>query len=165
MSILGSFRFRQLGFVLTLAAFTWIQQSAAVRAEGRSDLCSEVCGENVDCDTHCIPAPEDPNTTCGEYDGGESNGWCTESGPPTCTPNYQPIDEDIIGALEVDNYPYYCEYNRYSVVTYADQNSCQGSSNYEACVYYNAGSIGYPPSTGYCCSFFGWCGGTFTCPV
>lgn len=43
-----------------------------------SDDCVDVCDEEASCDEECIYYPGGPGqwTTCGEYDGGASNGWC-----------------------------------------------------------------------------------------
>jgi len=161
MELSTTHRLRQLAFLVILIAFSWMNQGALSARD--SDLCTELCGELADCNTYCIPGPEEPGTTCGEYDGGEGNGWCTEGGG-SCTPNYVVIDEDVLGALDVDLYPTYCENNRYSLLTYHDNNDCEESEDYQLCLLYNFGSVAYPPAPDYCCSAY-WCGGTFTCPI
>ena len=39
--------------------------------------CASVCGSSELCETGCFDSQSPPmETTCGEYDGGASNGWC-----------------------------------------------------------------------------------------
>ena len=68
---------RYLGFLVMLALCSaTLATSGAVAIQA----CESVCGSSALCETECWYAPDPESemipTTCGEYDGGASNGWC-----------------------------------------------------------------------------------------
>jgi hypothetical protein len=47
------------------------------------DTCADICGGSVQCDTPCDHVISDPKT-CGDYDGGSADSWCTTCGDAVC---------------------------------------------------------------------------------
>jgi hypothetical protein len=69
--------------VLILIASRQQVVGASPAAPPTVDWCSNVCGEEESCTEECLFAiGQDPPTeiTCGEYDGGPTNGWCAGNG-------------------------------------------------------------------------------------
>ena len=92
-----STRLLRYAVFLGVIALSAAMYDAEVLAARTPEECHQICGPTVDCEEPCLFVPEPPfeavEITCGEFEGGGSEGYCLgECGDDYCN---EYADEDI----------------------------------------------------------------------
>jgi hypothetical protein len=111
---MATLRIRELlTAVMLVAVFVWVDRPwHTVTAAEMNEWCYEACDSEADCDLECENDGGGP-TTCGEYDGGASNGWCDGD---TC--------EDVCGPYSDPSWACYANGQPTDCYGYGDYVTC-----------------------------------------
>jgi hypothetical protein len=117
--------------------------AAATPTLAQSNLCRDICGPDVDCDTPCL------------VDGAQTF-WttCASSSCRHC--DWYDVDQHQIGANDGGLPPIYCTW--WVTFEVRQRNSCDGSERYVCRHWQDGFGVG-----GDCCMFWG-CWGASDCP-